>query len=208
MSRPSPLQVLLRRPSFWFFIVGSLALGAFAVALGRQHRTVELPILASVPSFSLTSQEGKTVTPESLKGQVWVANFIFTRCPTICPTFTAKMAQVQQQSADDLSALKLVSISVDPKYDTPERLHDYAVKFKADASRWSFLTGDEAVIRAVSEGVMQPLDRGPDEDLASLVHGSYFLLIDGDAKVRGFYKFNEPGAVESVIRDAKQLIER
>jgi cytochrome oxidase Cu insertion factor (SCO1/SenC/PrrC family) len=83
-----------------------------------------LPTLWSVPAYQLADQDGKTRTPQDLRGSVWVADFIFTSCKSICPVLTAKMVQVQRAVPD--ARLKFVSFSVDPERDTPEALHAYA----------------------------------------------------------------------------------
>ncbi|MBS1152783.1 MAG: Cytochrome oxidase biosis protein Sco1/SenC/PrrC, putative copper metallochaperone [Myxococcaceae bacterium] len=161
-----------------------------------------LPVLASVPAFELTSQAGVPWASRTLDGKVWVANFVFTRCPTICPTFTAKMASIQQKTPDEV---RLVSFTVDPEFDTPEKLAEYATKFHA-TGRWTFLTGEGAALEAVVvKGMMQPMVKG-DGSLMSIGHGSYFVLIDGKQQIRGFYRFNDDDSVEQVVRDARALL--
>ncbi len=173
------------------------------VLLAR-HRAEPLPVLSSVPAFEFTNQHSAPFGSKSLEGQVWVANFIFTRCPTICPTFSAKMASIQKRGP---AGLQLVSMTVDPEYDTPEKLEAYAAKFGA-GERWSFLTGERAGLnKVIVEGMLQPMDAPVDpSNLATLVHGSYFVLVDRHLKVRGFYQFNEPASVDQVMRDAQTLL--
>ncbi len=189
-------------------VIGSVvALVAGSVITRRQQAqpvTQALPVISSVPAFEFTNQHGVKFGSKELEGQVWVANFIFTRCPNICPTFTAKMATIQKKSP---AGLRLVSMTVDPEFDTPEKLDAYAKKYEAEA-RWSFLTGERAELnKVIVKGMLQPMDEPVDPaNLASLVHGSYFVLVDRALKVRGFYKFNEPGAVEQVLSDATTLI--
>lgn len=161
-----------------------------------------LPVLGTVPTFELTSQSGNAWSSKSLDGKVWVANFVFTRCPTICPTFTAKMASIQKKTGNELS---LVSFSVDPEFDTPAKLAEYATKFEA-TPRWTFLTGERPAVEAVVvKGMMQTMVKG-DGSLMSIGHGSYFVLIDGKQQIRGFYRFNDDDSVERVVRDAAGLV--
>ena len=87
--------------------------------LGSCTKREPLPVLGLVPSFQLTDQSGAAYSSKALEGQVWVANFVFTRCPTICPTFTAKMATIQKKTGDDV---RLVSFTVDPEFDTADKL--------------------------------------------------------------------------------------
>jgi protein SCO1 len=160
-----------------------------------------LPVLATVPTFELTSQAGAPFQSKALDGKVWVANFVFTRCPTICPTFTAKMATIQKKTGDDV---RLVSFTVDPEFDTADKLAEYATKFHA-TPRWTFLTGERAAIEAVVvKGMMQTMVKG-DGSLMSIGHGSYFVLVDGKQQIRGFYRFNDDDSVEQVVRDAAAL---
>ncbi len=158
-------------------------------------------MLGKVPAFELTQQDGSAYASKALDGKVWVANFVFTRCPTICPTFSAKMASIQKKTGD---AVRLVSFTVDPEFDTPEKLAAYATKFQA-TPRWTFLTGERPAVEAiVIKGLMQTMVKG-DGSLMSIGHGSYFVLVDGKQQIRGFYRFNDDDSVERVVRDAATL---
>jgi protein SCO1/2 len=193
-------------------IVALLAVGLIALVMWRarapiENTRVELPVMSHVPDFSFVDQNGNRFDGKTLAGQVWVANFIFTRCPNICPRFTAKMASLQTRSADAEPGLKLVSFTVDPAYDTPEVLKTYGEKYKADFARWTFARGEKHELeKVIREGMLQPMDWGDGQDLNSVVHGSYFALIDGKRQVRGVYKFSEAGSVDEVMRDAKLLL--
>lgn len=110
-----------------------------------------LPTIGAAPGFALTSQDGKQVTLEDLRGQVVAVTFIYTWCPEICPMLTDKMARVQDAlGADFGTKVAFVSITVDPERDTPEALRDYAAAFGANLAGWSFLTGDPAAVLEVA----------------------------------------------------------
>lgn len=194
-------------------LVGLLALSLAGVvayrALGSRESTrVELPVLSQVPAFDFVSQAGTPFGSSSLQGKVWVANFIFTRCPNVCPKFTAKMGTVQDRSAAELPHLQLVSFTVDPENDTPEVLTAYGQKHKADFARWTFARGERSALeKVVREGMLQPMDMGDGKDLNTVVHGSYFALVDAQLRVRGVYRFTEANAVDEVLRDAKILLQ-
>ena len=200
---------LYRRPVLWVVVL-ALGLGGLVVyrlIAPRESLKVELPVLSTVPAFAFVDQSGAPFTTQSLEGKIWVANFIFTRCPNICPKFTAKMGTLQDKSSAQFPALSLVSFTVDPENDTPEVLLAYGEKHHADFGRWHFVRGDRpALEKVIREGMMQPMDMGDGKDLNSVVHGSYFALIDGKMQVRGVYRFTEPGSVDDVIRDAKLLV--
>jgi protein SCO1 len=205
---------LWQHPALWVSLVGLVVLGL--VVQRVQERTgenpvprEELPVLSTVPAFAFVNQSGAAFDSKSLEGSVWVANFIFTRCPNICPKFTAKMGSLQDKSGASIPELKLVSFTVDPEHDTPEVLAAYGVKHKADFTRWTFARGERKELeKVVRDGMLQPMDPGDGVDLNSVVHGSYFALVDAQLRVRGVYRFSEPGSVDEVIRDAKVLLTR
>lgn len=192
--------------------VGLLAVALLAVIgarllAPRASQKVELPVLSTVPPFFFVDQAGAPFAAESLVGKVWVANFIFTRCPNICPKFTAKMGTLQDRSEKDLPQLELVSFTVDPEHDTPEVLAAYGQKHRANFARWHFVRGERPDLeRVIRDGMMQPMDPGDGKDLNTVVHGSYFALVDAQLRVRGVYRFSEPNAVDEVLRDARVLL--
>jgi protein SCO1/2 len=163
-------------------------------------------VLGQVPAFQLVDETGAPFDAATrLRGQVWVANFIFSRCPDICPTFTAKMARVQEQSAMMAPAAPhLVSFSVDPTHDTPAVLAAYAREHGARADRWSFLTGDYGAVKAAVEGGIKVHmeQTGKTGDVPMISHGSHFVLVDRALRIRGYYDMNDADAVARVLRDA------
>ncbi|MFT3706334.1 MAG: SCO family protein [Archangium sp.] len=202
-----------RRPGFWAALVGVAVVGLVGARVVTRTtesappvKREELPVLSTVPAFSFVSQDGKAFESKSMAGKIWVANFIFTRCPNICPKFTAKMGSLQDKSATAMPSLQLVSFTVDPEHDTPEVLRAYGEKHRADFARWTFARGERAELeKVIKEGMLQPMDMGDGVDLNSVVHGSYFALIDGQLKVRGVYRFTDAGSVDDMLRDAQVL---
>jgi protein SCO1 len=162
-----------------------------------------LPVLGTLPEFELTAQDGQPFGSAQLKGKPFVANFIFTRCPTVCPPFTQKMASLQP----DAREFRLVTFSVDPEFDTPEVLSAYARGFKADPRRWIFLTGDEAAVRrTVVDGLKVAVVReGASDDPAALVHGTHFVLVDRALRIRGYYSSLDLARVTQLRKDARAL---
>src|SRR5690242_5381640 len=114
---------------------------SLTLALGACHKSEPLPRIAQVPAFALRDQDGRELGPDALRGKVWIANFMFTSCPDVCPLLTSKMAAVRQRLVADRAAVHYVSFSVDPAHDTPEVLKRYAIEHGADRADWSFLTG-------------------------------------------------------------------
>lgn len=206
-SSPDPLP-FYRRPLLWVGLLAVLLGGVIAYrVIGFAPATrVELPVLSAVPDFTFVDQSGAPLSAHSLTGELWVANFIFTRCPNVCPKFTAKMATLQERSARELPSLRLVSFTVDPENDTPDVLLAYGQKYQADFTRWRFAQGPRSELeRVIRDGMLQPMERGDGVDLNSVVHGSYFALIDAQLRVRGVYRFTDADSLDLLLRDAKIL---
>jgi protein SCO1/2 len=171
---------------------------------------------AQVPDFVLTDQDGLPFTSQSLKGKVWVASFIFTRCTAACPAMAGKLLQVQE-AVKAVPALAekvcLLSFSVDPKRDTPEDLSSFSKASRADPNLWRFLTGEEGVVVQLSqEGFSLGANDGaaPAGDPApELVHSDRFVLVDTEGYIRGYYRLtSEEGDLERLIGDIRHLASR
>jgi protein SCO1/2 len=153
-----------------------------------------------VPDFALVDQNGNAVSADDLKGQIWVADFFFTHCPSKCPMVTMRMRDVQKALPDD-APVKLVSITVDPERDTPTVLADYAKQFGADESRWLFLTGDkQAIIKLCKEGFLLPATNDPND------HSLRLSLVDRDGTIRGWYDGTDESSVAALKREIKKLL--
>lgn len=170
----------------------------------------QLDDLGTVPAFTLVDQEGKAFTEEALRGHPTIVNFIFTRCDTVCPITSMKMAKLEEKTRDKRgAAIKMLSISVDPDYDTPEKLTAFAARYKANPERWRFLTGKPADIRSLVETTfMSPMDREGDttRGTPNIVHNGYFVLVDGELQIRGVYDSNEVKRLDTLIYDARYLV--
>jgi len=184
---------------------------AFAAHRVRRDEMSSLEgALGQVPAFALKDQSGRTVTERDYAGKVWIANFVFTRCASVCPMLTAKFRALQTD-LKDVTGLAYVSISVDPEYDTPEVLAAYAKRFEADISRWRFLTGPLGDIeRTVVQGFKIHVgDRKPsaeDPTLMEIMHGEHFVLIDASGTIRGYFQADEAGLkeLEAAAREAER----
>lgn len=141
------------------------------------QRGPDLPVLYDVPLFELTSEQGQTFSSSSLKGQLWVADFIFTHCPGPCLRMSAQMKKLQ-----DETQVRLVSFTVDPKRDTPEVLAQYARRYRAQSNRWTFLTGTIEQLNYLSRTVFKVGDIEAD-----LTHSTRLILVDSQMRIRGFF---------------------
>jgi protein SCO1/2 len=171
----------------------------------------------TIPAFAMVDQDGAAFTEERLRaGGVTVLDFMFTHCPTACPIMTETMAGLTEALAD--TDVRFVSISLDPKHDTPARLREYAELHEANPRRWSFLTdpaGNDAPVRAmVQEGLKFALDEdrstpitvpGDAEPMFNIVHPTWFLLIGGDGGVKGLYRSSQAEEMERLEADARAL---
>lgn len=160
-----------------------------------------LPKLGLVPAFTLTNQDGKPVGTETLKGKAYVAAFMFTRCPSICPELTRKMKGALELVSKKGLQLEFLSISVDPENDTPEVLKAYAKKHGADRPNWNFLTGDyKTILKTSEEGFKVGLSGSIDESKPHLgiTHGSHLVLVDGQGQIRGYFRSSEDSVAEDL----------
>jgi len=202
-------------PRVWMGRLLRVWVGLFAVALiatGVVATSEPAPTppedYGTVPSFSLVNHLHNDFGTADLRDQVWVANFIFTRCKTVCPIFSTKMAELQTRIVQTGHDVQLVSFSVDPEYDTPAVLATYAEQFQAKAGRWHFVTGPfEAIRSVVVDGMkMYIQDANSVDRPEDLMHGSHFVLVDGTHTIRGFYNVNDADTLDRVMSDVEQLM--
>jgi cytochrome oxidase Cu insertion factor (SCO1/SenC/PrrC family) len=141
-----------------------------------------------LPDFKLTERSGKTVTKADLAGKVWVASFVFTRCPGPCPAVTATVARLQADLAADPN-VQFVTFTVDPERDDPAELRKYADRYRADPEKWFFLTGKEADIHTLMTegfkvGVVKKPDAKPGDEFD---HSTRLVVVDKSGVARGYY---------------------
>lgn len=158
--------------------------------------------LFPAPQFSLTDQDNKPLTNADLKGEVWIVDFIFTRCGGACPVMTQKMIDLSTKVKSP--NVRFVGISVDPAYDTPAVLKQYAQRQGAADSRFIFLTGDPEVIYNLAQKGFH-LMAAPARGEKPIVHDERFLLIDPGGDARGVYDSNDPQAMTHLAADATTL---
>ncbi len=195
----------LRRP--WHFAAAFLLLVITASRPFTRNVVEAPPVLLQVPDFALQDQDGQPFTLASMRGKVWVAGFIFTTCPSVCPKISRAMLELQQRYARNGVEVELVSFTVDPENDTPAVLERYAEHLGVDESKWRFVTGERAAMEAlVVGGFKTAMDRrqtppGQTEpDMYDIAHSEKLVLIDGDGGIRGFYGVRKPkGAPEEPL---------
>jgi protein SCO1 len=168
----------------------------------------QLDDYGELPPFTLVTEGGQTITREQLRGHVTIVDFIFTRCDTLCPILSGRMARIQEMTADVGTKIKLASFTVDPEHDTPEVLAAYARGFGADSARWVFITGDSAEIRrTIEQGLMAGYDTSGTlpSGAPDINHSGHFILLDKDVHIRGIYHHSDTPRVDAMLRHARWL---
>ena len=205
----------------WFgltLVVASILL-AFLLANLRVRAFLgpPLPVYGQIGDFTLTNQLGQAVTLADLRGQVWVADIIFTRCAGPCLTMSRQMKELQKSLPANSNA-RLVTLTTDPDYDTSSILKTYAEqRFGADPRRWWFLTGPKKEIRdlEITSLKLTALEKKPEERESPVdlfIHSTQFLLIDKNAQWRGAFETTgegiDPPKVQAQLRAAIRRLER
>ena len=203
---------------------GGLALVALTLLLAfllvqlKSHNAPgqPLPVYGQIADFSLTNQNGRVVSLADLRGRVWVADIIFTRCPGPCLKMTKQM-KVLQDALPPGSQTKLVTLTTDADFDTPPVLKTYAERFEADPQRWMFLTGTKRGIAnlAIDSLKLTAIEKKPEErespqDL--FVHSTIFVIADKRGQLRGVFETTgegiDPQNVKAQILTAAERLER
>ena len=189
-------------------VIGGIVAAYVGSRLGASARAAKLPVLATLPDFSLTERGGRIVTRADLLGKVSVVDFIFTSCAAQCPQVTAQMVKMQSFALPRWNNVQLVSLTVDPERDTPEAMSEYARGFSADAARWLFLTGPRERLDdltrngfKVASGSPVPVDTSPD----AVLHSVSLVLVDGKGRVRGYYQSTDPEEMQKLRGDLAAL---
>jgi protein SCO1/2 len=179
-----------------------------------------LPVIGQIPDFRLTNQNDETISMADLRGKVWVADIIFTRCPGPCRTITGQFQAMQASLPADPS-FRLVTLTSDPEYDTPKVMKKFAAEFHADSNRCWFLTGNKPEIRSLAVNDFKfvvvekpPGDRTVPDDL--FIHSTWFALVDRQGRVHGWidragqehaiFESDDPEAQARLQSAIKQLL--
>ena len=212
LPRPPRLRWRARLLRSAVIVAGGLLISAATWSVFRYGvvQSPGLPILGRVPDFSLIGNDGQPLSQDRLAGKVWVADFIFTHCPGLCPMLSAQMARVQEALARANSPVHLVSFSVDPANDTPEVLRAYADRFRADKDRWLFATGDRAALYSlIGQGFRLAVAERAENQNADgeglITHSDRFVLVDRDLQIRGYYHGTDDQSVQQLLRDVTTL---
>lgn len=203
----SPVEKLVRSKLFWVMFI----LFGFSYPIYRSINRIlppELPIIAQVPDFELISENGQRFGSKDLKGRVYLANFVFARCPSVCPKMLTDLEKVQKRVRGTGTKVAIVTFTVDPEYDNEKVLFDLARRHKANPFVWTFLTGSdkEAMFKLYRDGFKVGVEQNP-KDMFDIAHSEKIVLVDQDNRVRGYYSF-EANDVNKLMIDVGLLINR
>ena len=157
------------------------------------------------PDFLFVDQRNQSISEEKFEGKIHVVDFFFTSCPTICPMMTTHLTQIQEHFKED-NRVGILSYSIDPQHDTPQKLEAYAQLYDIDPEKWSMLTGASTdVFELAKDYKVMAFDDSVGET-PNLIHDGTFVLVDGQRRIRGYYNGLEQLDVHRLIEDIELLL--
>ena len=159
----------------------------------------------TIPDFSFTNQDGQTVTQETFRDKIYIADFFFTSCPTICPIMKTQMLRVYEKYKDNPS-VKILSHTIDPKHDSVAVLHEFADRLGVSSDTWHFVTGPQEDIYEIGQESYMVTAREDPEEPGGYLHSGAFLIIDKDRRVRGIYDGTKEDKVDELLKDVDRLL--
>jgi len=207
------LVCILLVPVLIFMFLKGFATNSYVIPIffekGVDNPFQECPLADTtqhyIPDFTFTNQLGQPVGKAEMVGKVTIVDFFFTSCPSICPLMSTEMERVNDMFREE-PKIQILSISIDPEFDTPEILKGYADKYNAQAGKWDFLTGEKTETYQLAKcGFILPtLDgMGVPDDFA---HSDKFVLVDELGRIRGFYSGTNREEVDLLMLEAKVLM--
>lgn len=154
----------------------------------------------TIADFSFVNQNGKTITQKDYEGKIYVADFFFTTCGSICPKMTTNLSEIQKAFATN-PKVKLLSYTVFPEIDSVPVLKAYAKKHNVDDAKWNLVTGDKKEIYTMARKSYLAVKLGKPSELYDMVHTENFVLVDTKKRVRGFYDGTDKEAMKRLIED-------
>lgn len=158
----------------------------------------------TVSSFGFTNQDNKPLTGDFIKNKIWVADYFFTKCNSICPKMTTHLQNVQEAFVDD-DNVKILSFTVDPERDDPATLKAYASMFQANTNQWQFATGDKKELYAFARKGLFIVATDGDGGDGDFIHSENLVLIDRNNHIRGYYDGTSDAQVNQLIKDIQRL---
>lgn len=170
-----------------------------------EGKSVPDTVYHRIPDFSFVNQDGKTVTAKDFEGKIYVADFFFTTCPTICPIMKTQMLRVYEKFKSN-PQVAFLSHSIDPRHDSVAVLREYAQRLGVRSSQWQFVTGDKAKIYEIGQrSYFVTAKEDPDAE-GGLLHSGAFILIDKQKRIRGMYDGTKAESVDKLMVDMEVLL--
>ncbi|MBP6387227.1 MAG: SCO family protein [Pseudarcicella sp.] len=159
----------------------------------------------SIPNFKFINQDGDTISEKTVKGKIYVADFFFTSCPTICPTMKTQMLKIYKKYLNN-SQVMLLSHTIDPSNDSPEVLKNFAENLHVNTQKWQFVTGKKEDIYKIGQKSYMVSAVDDPSQPGGIVHSGGFVLVDTKLRIRGIYDGTEPKKVEQLMLDIDLLL--
>lgn len=164
-------------------------------------------IYHKLPDFEYINQDSVLIHSSDLQSKVWVADFFFTSCPSICPSMTSNMKRLSKNTTDLKEYVQFLSFTIDPYTDKPKRLREYIAEHGIDDSNWSFFVGDEEATHELAREFFNAAVKD-DSIPGGFGHTPYFSIVDTKGHVRGIYDGTNANAVDSLERDLRKLLKQ
>ncbi len=200
-----------------FFAVGII----LAIVWGCQQKSTRLPVLGrheyietptgtdtvyhTIKPFQFVDQDSNLVSNDTYNGKIYVADFFFTSCPSICPVMKTQMLRVYEAYKDN-DRVMFLSHTIDPEYDDVKRLRDYAQRLGVSSAKWHFVTGSKEAIYDMAQTSYYVATRENPKAPGGYEHSGAFILVDGQGHIRGVYNGTDQESVDKLIRDIKTLL--
>lgn len=201
----------------WYFILGAICLPLLISAGMNFNRSQqELPVLGqnkyapnpdevhTIQEFEFTNQLGEVFSTKDIENKIVVANFFFSTCLTVCPVMTRNLQAVQTEFLND-DEVVLISHTVDPETDTPEKLNEYGELFSIDEHKWNLVTGNKKDIYILARNSYQVVATDGDGGPNDFIHSENIMLVDTKKRLRGYYDGTEKSSIDQLIRDINKL---
>lgn len=203
---------------FKFFLVVFISISI--ISCGNSNR--ELPYIGekvvnakgdsinhSIPDFKFVNQDGDTITQDYFKGKIYITDFFFTSCPTICPVMKTQMLRIYEKFKDN-PELGILSHTIDPRHDSVSVLKAYKEKLGVNTAQWQFVTGEQEKIYEIAQKsyMVSAMEDKAAVDEGGFVHSGAFVLVDKNRNIRGVYDGTKEIEVNKLIKDIELLLKK
>lgn len=191
----------------WAFLVLLVVAIGVWFSIYSIPQSARLPVIAQVPEWTLINEAGRPFGSRDLVGKVYLANFVFSRCPSVCPKMLKDTVELQKKLEPLGTKVALTSFTVDPDFDQPAVLAKVARDYQANPKVWSFLTSEDkaGLLKLYNEGFKIGVSEArPIGDLFDIAHSERIVLVDQESRIRGFYSYT-PESLQQLVADATEL---